>query len=479
MNRSILIVICDFLLVSLLAFSSADINRAVEEGSKPEVKLIIATNQVESGKDLAAVMRTALEEERKRHDLLMGELASTREAAAKQQALLSEREKQVQGFQQALQSREQESQKLQQEQARLQQQLSGAQSNVQGLNQQLQGASTEALISKEKLAALEAELRKQSEAAAALQQQLSHLSSSNQVVLAEKQRLSSQLQVAEVEKRHATEQAARMEEQVKVEREEKAKLAEGVKVLASKSSELAQEVRENRPLTPNTIFNEFVTNRVVARFDAFRSTLLGIDANRRRETETILVTDGTNIFALCHVQDTPLRLLNPGVEWEKLTGTLSHNTTQVPIRSLSFAWPDPRIALMPVTPQEARQLGCKVYRLSSDPFKFQDAVLVGAREGYYGECRFQIDLTTPEYFKLDNSFLKGLFGKFNPSRGDMVFSKTGELLGLMANSTYCMIIRSFSPSATFQFGQDVRAQHTGETLSRLYSFVAGMPLKLQ
>ncbi len=476
MNRSILIVICDFLLVSLLAFSSADINKAVEEGTKPEVKLIIATNQVESGKDLTAVMRTALEEERKRRDILLGELANTREAAAKQQALLTEREK---NYQQALQTREQEEQKLQQQQSALQQQLASAQSNVQGLNQQLQGASTEALISKEKLAALEAELRKQSEAAAALQQQLSHLAASNQIVQAEKQRLSTQLQVAEVEKRHATEQATKMEEQVKVEREEKAKLAEGVKVLASKSSELAKEVRENRPLTPNTIFNEFSTNRVEARFDAFRPTLLGIDSNHRKATDTVLVTDGTNIFALCHIQDTPLTLWNPGTEWEKLSGTLSHNAAQVPIHSLSFGWPDPRIVLIPVTATEAKSLGCKVYHLSADPFKWQDAVLVGAREGYYGECRFQIDLTTPEYVKLDNSFLRGLFGKFNPSRGDLVFSKTGELLGVMANSTYCTMVRGFSPSATFQFGPDVRAQHTGETLARLYSFVAGMPSKLQ
>src|SRR5207247_5518586 len=126
-----------------------------------------------------------------------------------------------------------------------------------------------------------------------------------------------------------------------------------------------------------------------------------------------------------------------------------------------------------------RQLGSKIYQISPDPFKFQDAVLVGAREGYYGECRFEIDLTTPEYVKLDHNFLKGLFGKFNPSRGDLVFSKTGQLLGVMANSTYCMMIRNFDAAATFRFGQDVRDQHTGIILSQLYSMVAQLPFKLQ
>jgi len=137
------------------------------------------------------------------------------------------------------------------------------------------------------------------------------------------------------------------------------------------------------------------------------------------------------------------------------------------------------VVLIPVSTNEARQLGCKIYRVSSDPYKFQDAVLVGAREGYYGECRFEIDLTTPEYVKLDNNFLKGLFGKFNPSRGDLVFSKMGELLGVMANSTYCMMIRSFDAAATLRFGQNVRDQQTGATLSILYTMVTEMPNKLQ
>ena len=80
MNRSILIVICDFLLVSLLAFSTVDINKVTDEGTPRNVKVEINTNQLDSGQDLAAVMRLALTEERKQQDLLVGELNRTREA---------------------------------------------------------------------------------------------------------------------------------------------------------------------------------------------------------------------------------------------------------------------------------------------------------------------------------------------------------------------------------------------------------------
>src|SRR5262245_27873310 len=104
MNRSILIVICDFLLVSLLAFSTVDINKATDEGPR-NATVEIATNQMDSGKDLAAVMRLALNDERKNRDLLMGELAKALEEAARRQGLLGEEERRAQNLQQELRSR--------------------------------------------------------------------------------------------------------------------------------------------------------------------------------------------------------------------------------------------------------------------------------------------------------------------------------------------------------------------------------------
>ena len=556
MNRSILIVICDFLLVSLLAFSTVDINNATDEGAERRVKVDIATNQIDPRQDLAGVMRLALDDERRERDRLLGELSrtrdtltQTREAAGKHQSTLSEREKQLQDFQQQLLTKEQQT-------LRLQQQYASAQTNLQDLQLQLHSSTIHNQVSQERLAVMEAELRQRQEQARAMEQSLGQLAQSNQVALeraalteaelrrqqqqvkaveqslgqlalsnqvsrekvvlteaelgrqreqakameqgleqlaqsnkvvqAERERLATQLQVAEAEKRASADQVTKMQDEVKVVREEKArltqhadKLADGVKVLAASSGELAKEIREYRPLAPNTIFSEFVTNRVQSRFDATRSMIFGIESNKRRTTETILVTDGTNICALTHVEDTPLTITTPGTEWEALTGTLQRGTALLPIKTLSFYLLDPRLVFMPLSEAEARQLGARVYRIAPDPFKFQDAVIVGAREGYYGECKFQIDLTTPQNVKLDRSFLKGIFGKFNPSRGDLVFSKTGDLLGVMANSTYCVMIHNFNAAGSIQFGPDIRAQHTAEILSRMDSLITGQALRLQ
>ena len=503
MNRSILIVIADFLLVSLLAFSSFDANRLMADRHPGKIKLDLKpemkSTDLGDKQEMAGVLQLALEDERRSREMLVGELNQTRDALRARQDLLTEREKQIQGFQQNLQSKDQQTRQLEQDKAALQEQFANSQTNAQHLQQQLKATSNQALMTKEQLAEMQERLRKQQEAAAALQKQLAELEKSRQAAQAEKEQLATQLEVAQAEKRAAGEQVAKMQAEVLVEREEKArltahadKLAEGVKTLANKSGELAegietlaakstelkQEIRENRALTPNTIFYEFTTNRVHARFYAYRSGLLGIDINKREETDTILVSNGTNIFALCHIEDTPLSLGNPGTDWEGVTGTLTRGSALVSIPSMQFYLLDPRVILIPVTEPQARQLGSKIYRISANPFKFQDAVLVGAREGYYGECKFQIDLTAPQYVKMDRSFVRGLFGKFNPSRGDLVFNETGELLGVMVNNHFCVMLNGFPSAAAIQFGQNVRAENTGDTLSRLYNLVARLPMKL-
>ena len=457
MNRSILIVICDFLLLSLLTFST-DLSKVAgeNEGSGATVKVDVLPKTANAGgNDLAEVMKQALGEEQKNREQLQAELAKAREDARQQQD------------------------QLQQKQSNLEQQYATAQANIQVLNQKLQSSSAETSMTREQLAAKEAEIQKQTDLAAALQKQLTQLAMNNQIAQNEKQKLASQLQVAEVEKRAAGEKAALMQQQVQAERAANARLAEGVKALATNSGALTREIRENRALAPNTIFSEFVSNRVHTSFVAARTGLFGMDASKSKTTETVLATDGNKTYALCHVQDTPLTLWDPGTDWQELTGTLVHNQAQIPIHSLSFLTQDPRVVFMPVTPAEASQLGCKIYPIASDPYKFQDAVVIGAQGDYYGQSSFQIDLNTPAYVKLDRNLLKGLFGKFNPSRGDLVFSRTGELLGIMANGTYCLMLHNFTATTTFPFGRDIRTQHTGDDLSRLFFQVFNLPSNLR
>jgi hypothetical protein len=400
-------------------------------------------------------MKLALTEEHKNSAQLQQQLAAAR---TQQQTQMTQRE---------------------QENARLQQQLTNAQTSLETLNQRLQASATQAQLTQQQLADQQAAATKASDLAAALRRQLDDLSKSNQMTQTEKQQLATKLQLAEVEARSANEKAALLQQEAQTAHAENVRFAEGFKSLATNSSQLTQEIRANTPLAPNTIFSDFVSNRVEAGFAATRTIMFSMDTTKNKIARSVLATDGTNIFALCHVEDTPLSLFSPGTDWDKLSGTITRGGTQVPVRSLAFHAQDPRLVMLPVSAEDAQKLGGKIYRLSSDPYKFQDAVLVGANESYYGECNFKIELSTPQYVKLDRSLLKGLFGKFNPSRGDLVFSRAGELLGVMVNNTYCLMPHGFAAGATLPFDQDLRNQPTGGTLARLYDTVFQMPLRLQ
>jgi hypothetical protein len=146
---------------------------------------------------------------------------------------------------------------------------------------------------------------------------------------------------------------------------------------------------------------------------------------------------------------------------------------------MSFLAMDPRVVIIPVAENKAHDLGTKIYALPKDPYKFQEAILVGANEAYYGECKYQLDPENPQYIRVQRERFSWLVGKFAPSSGDLVFTKSGDLLGLMVNKEYCLILTEFSPAYHIQMGIGIGEQQTGLLLSQLYGQVARMPAKLQ
>ena len=120
-----------------------------------------------------------------------------------------------------------------------------------------------------------------------------------------------------------------------------------------------------------------------------------------------------------------------------------------------------------------------VYPLATDPFKFPEAVLIDGGGRGYGEVGFKLDPSGPGFVRVDNRLFKRLFGDFAPSRGDLVFSKTGDLLGIMVNSDYCAVLGNFTPQQTIRTGPDIKSQTTGATLESLIARMRTLPLKLQ
>ncbi|RME70022.1 MAG: hypothetical protein D6781_07325, partial [Verrucomicrobia bacterium] len=95
------------------------------------------------------------------------------------------------------------------------------------------------------------------------------------------------------------------------------------------------------------------------------------------------------------------------------------------------------------------------------------------------EVEFKLDPQTPGYVKMQSRVFSRMFGEFSPSRGDLVFSKTGEILGVMVNNSYCVLLSSFVPSAELRFGEDLPEGETESVLRRQWNRIQRLPMRLQ
>jgi hypothetical protein len=191
------------------------------------------------------------------------------------------------------------------------------------------------------------------------------------------------------------------------------------------------------------------------------------------------VTDGTNIVTILHVNDTFVSLREGAPDYRDITGTIKGTEGPLSISSMYFLRIDPRILIVPVESTQAGALGVHIYPTALEPFKFPEAVLISGGGRFYGEVEFKLDAQTPGYVRMQSRVLSRLFGEFSPSAGDLVFSKTGELLGVMVNNSYCRLVDNFIPSAELPFGTGLLDRKTSEIFAAQRARVLRLPTRLQ
>jgi hypothetical protein len=487
MNRSLLLVICDFLLLSLLALANFD-SAPADGGSETRIETA-AIDAAPGDQDLMAALKISLEEERASREELSDDLTLTQQALLEREDSLAEREARLQAMAADLAEREAERQRLEEERQRLaeerqslEQKVTQAEAGVETLTRERAAQEEAARQARQRALEMERELRDQLAKLDASQQRLAQLEETRTQAEEANRRLSTELELSENEKRLIRENLQYARQEVTLAREERVRLqnhaqelAQGVSQLARQSSELAQEVRTSQPKTSATIFSEFQDNQIESEFAAHRNVLLG-PINRRERPRTILVSDGHQTYALFHIDRTAFNLREV-VDWERLTGQIKTPSHTLPIRELSFLSVDPRIVIVPIDSTTAEQFGTKIYPIAREPFRFPEAVLINSDGRYYGESTFTIDADHPRYLKMPRRILSRLFGEFSPSTGDLVFSKTDELIGIMVNRDHCVLIDNFLPAGRLQFG--VNPPPTSPILEQMTTRVARLPFHLR
>ena len=477
MNKTLLLIICDFLLLNLLALTrwDAPISAPVAEENKPLSIDRNATPAATQSQDLVDVMKLSLQDEQARRNDLAQQLAQTTQTleASKQTAAQLEAQKTQVETQKTALATQLETQKTEFTTA-----LETSRQAAAQLAQQVEAANRDIGLSKERLAQLQRDLETREADLARSNTQVAKLEQTQTELREKNQNLAVAVEVAKQENTTLRETADTLKTQVAAERDERLKvqgnvtqLAQGVSQVAGNTATLTQEIRENRPINANTLFNEYLSNNVNARFDTARPGLFSA-SQKTTDLRTILVSDGKDTYALFHTDDTPLALSYPGADLSRVIITLSHGAYTTTAAQAHFLSLDPRILVVPVSAEQAKALGVKVYLTTLDPFKFPDAVLISNGGAKYEETPFKLDPAQPGFVRMKVSF-------FSSKRGDIAISKTGELLGVMVNKDYCALINNFLPTKTINTGADTGAQGIGGIINALVSRVQALPLRLQ
>ena len=432
MNKTLLLILCDFLLLNLLALSRWD-------RTEPPTAPAVAARPASAQDDVVAALRLSLEEEKANREKLARDLAATRDESRSRAAVLDQARVRTTELSERLQKTEQEATRLAQQ----------AQMETERSRAALESIRAEA----ESLRQAKEKFRTEADA------------------------LRSQLTVAEVQAKSSEEKAKLTAASLRQAEEEKKKLIEqnqslsqGVSQLAEKSGQITREIREYRPIAPNALYAGYLDRRATVRLMAERPSAQG-QRVRRTESRAILLTDGTRTAALVPLSQTPFDLGDAEGSWDSLTGTLTlpppSNFPQ-PLPNLeSLQGSDPRLLLAPVPLALVEKHPELAYRIASDPFRFPKALLISPSGKGYGECSFKLEPSFPGYLEMDSRFLNRLQGEYAPEAGDIVLSLNGEFLGVMINDRFCALVSSLLPGPALPLDSKGASRSAGETLAIL------------
>lgn len=505
MNRTLLLIICDFLLLNLLALTRWERVEPVPTQAPP-VPRLQANATARETPDLVDAMRLVLEQERAARDQLQERLQFTEADVTAREQMLAEARAQKERLESSLSQAQGKADELARRFAAASQAATQSQEKVARLEQSLASRQAEVEKQRQALAAQAEKDRVEEQAARQLQQALAEKEAElerqrNALSFAEQERDAAILQatqfaaavkVAEKERDLLRENVSHLKDEVAVVRQEKAKLhaqteeltggvtqlASGVTQLVAKAGNLAEEVRANVPVNMNVMFNEFLSNRVDVAVSAVGPGLFG-STLRQEVSKTVLVRDGTNVCAPLHVTETPFSLVTPATGMSVVSATVSRAGRETAKGPLRFWSQDPRVAMVAVEPSEAAEASVKIYEPARNPFRFTEAVLISRGGRYYGEVEFKLDPRTPDYVRMKNRLFSRVFGEFSPSTGDLVLSKTGEFLGIMVNADYCAVVKRFNSHPGDSFDANTVAPQMRVKLEEFRRRIDRLPLALR
>jgi len=510
MNRSMLLVICDFLILSLLALARFDDAEVRQPAEEPE---LAKAEEVTAEEDVAEMLKLSLEEEQAAREELDKRLEQTEEQLKEREQRLAQTQQNLQQTQSDLESTkataeelarrkaemERQREALAREKERLQQEREQLAGRYEQTRQNLEKVQEEraalagdvaelretTAVSSERMKAIQEELQAKQQALANMTRNLEELSSEKRIMEAQNKQLETELKVAETEKRFIAQNLQRVEgevESVKAEKEmvqeQAGRLAEGVTLLAESSEQIRDEIKKIKPLSMNTIYETYKHNQVAIRFITERGLLFG-EENKDWVVPTVLVSDQGNTYAVFHIGETPFADERVLPQYDILKAHLRIGKTEWRLPSVNFLESDPRLLSVRVPGALVTAQNLTPFPLTLSPHDFPEAVVIDTEEDFYGQASYTIFGDNERYIKMKKQIFSALFGEFSPSQGDLVFAKTGELMGVMVNNDYAVLLQTMLVSQTVPVGQEFSPSEAETSLALMETWASQKPSELR
>jgi uncharacterized protein YoxC len=519
MNKTLMLVICDFLLLSMLALARFD---PPEEPKEPELDATASSATAEA--ELIELLEESLQAEQGSRENLSSDLQATRESLQEKARRLEEREAALAETLANLEKTEAEAESLakakaevESKQAEIAAEREQLAQRYEATREKLQKASEERVelantlgavkearsVSEERLKQTEKALRDREAQLARREADLRAAQKERERLAAEQAELNKALEVAQTERRLLSEnltkeqrekaqalaRAERLGENVAVLGEGVTQLGQGVNqlgqgvsqigqnvtTLAESSEEIKKEMEAARPQTMSEIFTRFQNNRATIRFTAQERGLFGGPVERSYESRSILVQGpDENYYLVTHSNNSPFALSkSAGVESVNLT--VSAGNERMQINQIGFLAADPRLIFIPLPKIYAENSGLATFPLALQPERWEEAVLVKNDESNFGRTEFRRLTSSARFLKMERPALGELFADFAASRGDLAFTKNSQFIGLLTDTRHAVVIDDFVASAVLNLGSRFDPETADRTVDELQDRIRQLP----
>jgi len=474
MNKTLLLILCDFLLLTLLSLVNWEEEKSESSGAEEEdtVEQSVSTMAMME-QDLLETLTSSLEEEKQLQTSLEREAERVRQELAEKEKALQEKDASLEGLETDIQEARNRERQLAQEKEAVEEEAKKAKDSIVALESNFEDLEVKSKQMEAQARRLQMELAEKQKEIDAKLEALAKEQEERKAAESKVQELNIKVSVTEEQKRMLAENVETLKSEVAAERTERLQLqeqtsqmAEGITQLAERSQDLTEEFRSNQPINANILFSRFNQNKVSLTFESNRF-YRGESLQDEDVAMTILISDGANVYALTHLSSTPLGGSRSTLGYRGLDVELSRNDVSFKPSRMEFLALDPRVVGIPLTDDQVGVLGGEIFYTALEPFKFPEAVLIDEKGDYYGEVEFKLDSKTPGYVRMQSKIFSRLFGDFSPTRGDLVFSKTGEILGIMVDSRYCLLVDNLMGKEKLALGPGFSSDEFKNTIQSL------------